>query len=279
MLVMKWNLSLIIFSLLTASTFAAPSNDPVVAVVNGKKIKKSALVQYHQQNLSFVKAMKSVTLQSSLDDLINRILGVELAKKNELDKNPVVIKKMNDILYHAQISKDLEGELQKIKVSDKEVEKYYKNNPEYRTAHILYRLRINPSKDDVAKALEQSMAVYTEAIKKPDSFLDMASRFSQTTNVAVGGDLGYQPRTRLTPEYYAEIKGKKIGTITKPFRSQYGFHIVKILGVKTYEQINKDMYKKIIYDTKRDKILANYFNKLQNKAKITIDRKVLQSIK
>lgn len=276
---MKWTLNLITFLLLSANSFAAQENDPVVAVVNGKKIKRSALVQYHTQSLSFVKAMKTVTLQDSLDDLINRIIGIDLAKKNKLDSNPVVRKKMNDVLYHAQISKDLEDVLQKIKVTDKEVEKYYQDNPEYRTAHILYRLRINPSKDDVAKALEQSMAVYTEAIKKPESFLDMASRFSQTTNVAVGGDLGYQPRTRLTPEYYAEIKGKKIGTITKPFRSQYGFHIVKVLGVKSYEQINKDMYKKIIYDTKRDKILANYFKKLQKKANIKINRKVLQSIK
>ena len=186
---------------------------------------------------------------------------------------------MNDVLYHAQISKDLEGTLQKIEVSDKEVEEYYQKNPEYRTAHILYRLTMNPSKDDVAKALEQSMAVYSEVIKKPESFLDMASRFSQTTNVALGGDLGYQPRTRLTPEYYAEIKGKKIGTITKPFRSQYGFHIVKILGVKSYDQINKDMYKKIIYDTKRDEILDSYFKKLQKKANIKIDQKVFKSIK
>ena len=275
---MKWTLNLIIFSLLNTNAFA-DQNNPVVATVNGKEIKKSELLQYHGQSLSFVSALKPVTLERSLDDLINRIIGIDLAKENKLDENPVVRKKMNDVLYHAQISKDLEGTLQKIEVSDKEVEEYYQKNPEYRTAHILYRLTMNPSKDDVAKALEQSMAVYSEVIKKPESFLDMASRFSQTTNVALGGDLGYQPRTRLTPEYYAEIKGKKIGTITKPFRSQYGFHIVKILGVKSYDQINKDMYKKIIYDTKRDEILDSYFKKLQKKANIKIDQKVFKSIK
>lgn len=276
---MKWILNLIIFSTFCMSAFAAPKSDPVVAVVNGKTIKSSALLQYYNQSLSFVKSSRPVSIEGALDDLINRIIGIDNAKKNKLDQNPVVVKKMNDVLFHAQVSKDLEGTLQKIQVTDKEVEDYYQKNPEYRTAQVLYRLRTNPSKDDVAKALDQSMAIYSEVIKKPETFLDIASRFSQTTNVAVGGDLGYQPRTRLTPEYYAEIKGKKIGTITKPFRTQYGFHVVKILGVKTFEQINKNMYKKIIYDTKRDKILDTYFKKLQTKANIKINNKILKGLK
>jgi parvulin-like peptidyl-prolyl isomerase len=276
---MKWILNLIVISILTSTAFGAKNNDPIVAEVNGKKIKKSTLLKYHNQSLSFVQSSKKVTLEGSLDDLINRIIGIDKAKQNNLHKNPTVIKKMNDILYHAQISRDLENELQKIKVSDNEVKKYYKNNPEYRTAQILYRLQVNPSKDDVAKALDQSMAIYNEVIKKPKTFLDIAARFTQATNAAVGGDLGYQPRTRLTPEFYTEIKGKKIGTITKPFRTQYGYHVVKVLGVKKYEQINKKMYKKIIYDTKRDAILAKYFKKQKKNAKIKINKSVLNNIK
>ncbi len=115
-------------------------DDPVVATVNGKKIRKSTLYRYHRDNLKFVRSSKKVTLESSLEDLINRIIGIDRAKENNLAKNPVVAKKMNDVLYHAQISKDLEGELKKIKVSDSEVEKYYKDHPEYRTAQILFRL-------------------------------------------------------------------------------------------------------------------------------------------
>lgn len=262
--------------LLVNFNLSAKEKDPVVAVVNGKQIKRSTLYKYHQDNLRFVRSQKKVTLESSLEDLINRIVGIDRAKKNKLDKNPQVIKKMNDILYHAQISKDLEGELQKIKVSDNEVKEYYKNHPEYRTAQILFRLRAVPSEEEVKEVFEKAVKVHGEVTKKPDSFLEYAARFSQSSNSVDGGDLGYQPSTRLTPEYYETIKGMKPGTITKPFRTQYGIHVVKVLGEKTAEQINKDMYKKIIYDIKRDKIMDNYFADLRKKAKVKIEKKYLE---
>lgn len=261
--------------ILSFNSFSADKN-PVVAKVNGKEIRKAELYRYHQDNLKFARAVKKVTLESSLDDLINRIIGIERAKKEGLHKEPFVIKKMNDILYHAQISKDLEGELKKIKVSDDEVKAYYKENPEYRTAQILIRQRALPSKDEVAKTLEQATNIYNEVVKKPDNFLDIANRFNQANSATTGGDLGYQPRTRLTPEYYEAIKGKKVGTITKPFKTQFGRHIVKILGVKTYEQIDEKMYKKIIYDIKRDKIIEDYFAGLRKKSNVKIYSKNLR---
>ncbi|MEX0797872.1 MAG: peptidylprolyl isomerase [Bacteriovoracaceae bacterium] len=262
--------------LLNMSLSFSQEKDPVVAVVNGKEIKKSTLYKYHRDNLSFVKSNKKVTLQSSLDDLINRIIGIDKAKKNKLHKNPQVIKKMNDILYHAQISKDLEGELKKIKVSDKEVAQYYKDHPEYRTAQILFRLRTVPSEEEVKETFEKAVKIHNEVTKKPDSFLEYAARFSQSSNAVDGGDLGYQPHTRLTPEYYENIKGKKPDTITAPFRTQYGIHIVKILGSKNAEQINKDMYKKIIYDMKRDKMIENYFAGLRKQSKVKVVKKHLK---
>ncbi len=183
---------------------------------------------------------------------------------------------MNDILYHAQISKDLEPELKKIKVSDAEVKSYYKKYPEYRTAQILYRLKVTPTAQDVKKATEQSYAIYKEVTKKPDSFLALATKFSQTSNAQIGGDLGYQPKAKLTPEFFNAINGKAKGYITKPFRTQYGFHVVRILGVKEYKQINMKMYKKIIYDQKRDKILASYFAQIRKKSNIKINKKHLK---
>lgn len=250
--------------------------DPVVAVVNGKKILKSQLYDYHRDNLNFVRGQREVTLESSLNDMINRIVGIDLAKKNKLDKQPIVQEKMNDILYHAQISKDLENTLLKIEVSDDEVKRYYKENPEYRTAQILLRVRAVPDEEEVKSSFEKAVKIHTEVSQKPDDFLEFANRFSQSSSAINGGDMGYQPSTRLTPEYYSNIKGKKVGTITKPFRSQYGFHIVKILGVKSQDQINTEMYKKLIYDIKRDKILEEYFSKLRNTAKISIDKRHLQ---
>ena len=262
---------LFVSSLAQAQTAAT---NEVVATVNGKNITRAQLEEYHQQNLRFISHRK-VTREVSLDDLINRELGVQKARKTGVDKDPVVVSKLEDILYHAQISKDLEGELKKITVSDDEVRRYYGDNKEYRTAHILYRVRVQPTPEEVKKAVEQSEVIYAEVSKNPDSFAAMANKYSQTSAAPVGGDLGFQPPTRLAPEYYAAIKGQKVGFISRPVRTQMGYHIIKVLGVKEYEQIDKNLYKKVIYDQKRDAILANYFKSMQKGADIKINKNLL----
>lgn len=269
-------MKIIISTLITILSFSVYSaKDPVVATVNGKTIKKSELNKYYKDNLKYINK-KTVTIESSLNDLINKIVGIEKAKKNKLQNDPIVSKKMDEILYHAQISKDLEGTLLKLankKILDTEVKSYYKNNKEYRTAQILYRLRAVPSPDEVQKGYKQMLTLYDELKKKPDTFTDLASRFSQSTTAQTGGDLGFQPAARLSPEYFQKIKGKVVGTITKPFRTQFGYHVVKVLGIKKYDQIDKNVYKKLIYDQKRDKILKDYFENLRAKANIKINKK------
>lgn len=261
------------FSLAVALlAFALPTlaqNKDVVATVNGRAITKKQFEEYHLQNLKFV-GQRKITKDVSLQDLVNRELSIQKARKTGTDKDPVVISKQEDILFHAQISRDLENEFKKISVSDEDVKKYYDENKEYRTAQILYRLRAEPTPEEVKAALNQSAEIYEVLSKNPDEFAKYANKFSQTSTAPVGGDLGFQPPTRLAPEYFDAIKGQKVGYITKPFRSQMGYHIVKILGVKSFDQIDKNLYKKIIYDKKRYAIIENYFSSMAKGADIKI---------
>jgi peptidyl-prolyl cis-trans isomerase C len=252
---------LALISLATMMVLPAFAQKDVVATVNGRVITKKQFEDYHLQNLKFV-GQRQITKEVSLQDLINRELGIIKAKKSGTDKDQAIIAKQEDILFHAQISKDLEGEFKKITVSDDDVKKYYEDNKEYRTAHILYRLRAEPTPDEVKAAYEQTMAIYAQLQKTPDDFAKMANKYSQTSAAPVGGDLGFQPPTRLAPEYFEAIKGQKAGFISKPTRTQMGYHIIKVLGVKSFEQIDKNLYKKIIYDRKRDALMDEYFKGL-----------------
>ncbi len=268
----KWTFA--IAALMTVTSVFAEAPTDVIATVNGHQITRSQFEEYHLQNLKFV-GQRVVTKEVSLNDMINKELAVEKAKKSGVDKDPAVIARIEDLLSQTQITKDVEGDLKKITVSDDEVKKYYDDNKEYRTAHILYRLRAEPSKEDVTGALSQSMEIYTVLQKDPESFAKLANKFSQTTAAPVGGDLGFQPAARLAPEYFAAIKGQKVGFISKPVRSQMGYHIIKVLGEKKFDQIDKNLYKKIIYDQKRDAILENYFKNLQKGADIKINKSLL----
>jgi parvulin-like peptidyl-prolyl isomerase len=266
-------MKLILASLLltfTLNSFAQDA-DPVVAEVNGKKIKQSTLKNYHEQNLKFVRSDKKVTIEKSLNDLVDRMIGIESAKKSNLHKRPDLIKKMNDVIYHAYVSDELTPLLKKIKkITDKDIKSYYKKFPEYRTSQILLRVRAVPSKEELAGQLKKANEIYSSIQADSKSFEKLALQYGQTSTSQAGGDLGYQAKARLSQEYFEAIHGKKVGSLVKPFRSQYGIHIVKVTGVKKYEQIDKKLYEKVVYDTKRDAILAKYFAGKRKASKIKV---------
>lgn len=272
---MDYKMKLLLTTALLLSLATHANEDPTVATVNGVKIKKSLFDKTFTQSLLFV-SNQTVTREKVLNDLINRILGIQRAKSNRLQFNPEVKYKMEDILYHAQISKDLEPRFKKIVVTDEEVKDYYKKYNEYRTAQILFRVRANPSKEEVKKAQDQAFKVYEALKKKPNMFAELANRYSQSKSAPNGGDMGFQPAVQLAPEYYNAINGKSVGHITSPIRSQYGYHIIKVLAVKDFDAINTTFYKKVVYDRKRDKVLADYFQELRKNAKVDIDKKYLK---
>ena len=111
-------LNFLIFSiLLTSFSYAAfPKNAPV-ATVNGKKIMLHDFLRNYEQTRLFI-SDKLITKEKVLNDLINREIGIQRAQKNKLASDPVVKNKMEDIMYHAQVSKDLEPRLKDIKVTD-----------------------------------------------------------------------------------------------------------------------------------------------------------------
>jgi peptidyl-prolyl cis-trans isomerase C len=286
----KTNLLLIPTMLLSLNSFAqdkakdtkevkeakpAINMDAIVATVNGVDIKRGQLEQAFEQNMLFV-SDKMVTREKVLLDLINREIGVKKAYSEKLEQDPIVKAKMEDVLYHAQISKDLEKKLQGIQVTDKEAQEYYGKHKEYRTAHILFRLRVVPQKEETEEAMKKALEVYKELQNKPQNWPELANKYSQSSTAPAGGDLGFQPAVKLAPEYFKAINEKKVGYISNPVRTQFGYHIIKVLGVHEWKDVDPALYKKIVYDQKRDKILDEYFEGQRKTAQVKINKELLK---
>jgi len=257
------------------SAFANTKKTDTVAEVNGNKILASEFTQNFEQSKLFVGHQKT-SKKTVLNDLINRQLGLQKAKKNNLMNNAEVKRKIEDILFHAQISKDLEGEFKKIKVTDGDLRNYYKANMEYRTAHILLRVPTKPSKKLINDTQKKIFEIYDLVKEKPEKFNQLANRYSQTTAAANGGDIGFQPAVKLPGPYYTAIHGKGAGHITTPIRTKFGYHIIKVLSAKEFKSINKKVYKKIVYDARRDKMISTYFAGLRKTASIKINEKLVK---
>ena len=228
-------LALILSTTAFAQDKEAPATNPrntnsgaVVATVNGVEIKKGQLDQAFEDNLMYV-SDKIVTKEKVLNDIIAREVGIKKAKDAGLQNDPIVKSKMEDVLYHAQISKDLEKKLQGIVVSDKEAQEYYSRNKEYRTAHILFRIRVAPDKAEVEEAMKKSLEVYKQIQAKPQQWPELANKYSQSSTAPAAGDLGFLPAVKYAPEYFKAINNKAIGYISPPVRTQFGYHIIKVL--------------------------------------------------
>lgn len=258
----------------------ASIKDGYVAEVAGTKISVDDFVQAYRQN-RLVVSNKRVTKESVLNQLINRAIGIANAKKEKLDHNPDVKRRMEDVLFHAYISKVLEPKLSKLKdsdISEAELKDYYRRYPEYRTAHILIRTKAVASDEEMKPQLEVALELTRQLRKDPNQFAILASKYSESTLAANGGDAGFQPAAAHAPQYFEAIKGRPVGFITNPIKTQFGFHIIKVLGVKKFEEINKDMYKKLVYDEKRDALMEEYYDSQRKIQGPKIDQNLLESL-
>ena len=120
------------------------------------------------------------------------------------------------------------------------------------------------------------MKIYRELQANNDKFAELAAKYSQSENAETGGDIGFQPKVRLAPEYFRAIHNHPEGHITSPVRTQFGYHIIKNMGKLKIDAIDKNLYRKIVYDQKRDLLIQEYFNNLQKNASIKIEKKYLK---
>ena len=131
---------------------------------------------------------------------------------------------------------DIDAMRAKINLPQSEVERAYNNNMEQyttpeqvRASHILLKTE---GKDDAAvKAKAED--VLKQARGGAD-FAELAKKHSEDEGSAKnGGDLDYFGRGRLVPEFDQTVFAMQPGQISDLVKTQYGYHIIKLVDKKT----------------------------------------------
>lgn len=131
-----------------------------------------------------------------------------------------------------------------VQITPKQEQDYYDahraefNTPAQRRAsHILITLPAKPTPEQVAAAQAKAEQIAAEVRKNPASFADLARKDSQDPGTAgSGGDLGwFTPDAMVKPVSDAVFAMHKVGDVAGPVRSQFGFHIVELTGVRPAE--------------------------------------------
>lgn len=257
---MKFTSALLIASL--ASSFSFAQKNDVVAVIGSKKITLE----------DFNKKYEEVRRQTTnpppkglfLEDLVRYELGVQEATKRGFENDPIVQDRFKQELYKAMLEKDIGMTIQKIQTSEKEMQEWYKNNPEIRSSHILIEFKPGATAEQISEAKKRALEINNEVQKSKRPFEELVKLYSDDPlSKQAGGDVGWQSRVTLVPAYYNAIMNMKMGETQGLIETQFGFHIIKLTGKRSYENANKRQIRAAVFDEKRKVIFNGYFDKLK----------------
>ncbi|MCM2310062.1 MAG: peptidylprolyl isomerase [Steroidobacteraceae bacterium] len=98
--------------------------------------------------------------------------------------------------------------------------------------HIL--METNAIEDD--ETVRQKLAQFRDRIEKGESFEALASvNSADPGSAAKGGDLGWVGPGTFVPAFEQQIDLLAENEISQPFKTQFGWHIVQLLGRRTYD--------------------------------------------
>ncbi len=128
-----------------------------------------------------------------------------------------------------------------IKPSEDDLRTYYKENlsrfmgkEERRASHILINAPESMSSADREKAKQRAEALLAEAKANPAQFADLAKKNSQDTGSgANGGDLGFFKPGDMVKPFEDAAYAMKVGDISDLVSTEYGYHIIKMVEIKT----------------------------------------------
>ncbi|MGB5670971.1 MAG: peptidylprolyl isomerase [Sedimenticolaceae bacterium] len=136
--------------------------------------------------------------------------------------------------------------------------------------HILIRTNEVTSDEHARARLTQ----LRERIIGGDDFDALARANSDDKASAIkGGDLGWSTPGNLVPEFEEQMDALPIDGVSQPFETQFGWHIVQVLGRRDYDatdETRRDQARKAVRDEKSTEAMENYLRKLRDEAYIEL---------
>ena len=125
-------------------------------------------------------------------------------------------------------------------------------------AHIFMQLPFDAPEDEVAAAQQKANNIYNELMaQEGKNWSEMVKQYSDDRGtVQRDGALTSFTVSRIVPEFIEACKSLEIGQIAKPIRTNYGFHIIKLLGksgVGPFEKESKALSERIEKDMRSKK--------------------------
>lgn len=208
-------------------------------------------------------SFQSFMSQAKVDD-------AALKKYYEQNPNEFQVQEQAKVEYAKFSVDDL---LTKVEVSKEDVRKYYDEHqndfgtPEERhAAHILISVSAAApqAEQDAAKAKAEQLL--QQARQNPAKFAELARKNSQDPgSAAKGGDLGFFGRGMMVKPFDDAAFALKVGEISGLVKSDFGYHIIKLIAVKPSRVLPFDEAREGIVNKLRQQKAADMFAEMAEK--------------
>ena len=166
------------------------------------------------------------------------------------------------------------------KAGEKELREFYQKNMDryrtnetYRPSHILFIIPKAATPEEMGEIRKKAQKVL-EKIKGGEDFGEMALLYSEDASSKDRGELGYFKRGELVPAIERAALRLKVGEVSEIVRTEFGFHIIKLLDRKgteplPFEEVNEKV-RADYHESEMEKALKQYLSTLKEKSVIEI---------
>ncbi|MFC2089275.1 peptidylprolyl isomerase [Bacteroidota bacterium] len=151
-----------------------------------------------------------------------------------------------------------------------------------KVAHIFIRTPEGMPNDELAAAKSKITAI-SDSLKDGADFAEMAKRYSDDTNSAVsGGELPWFGTGRMIKEFEnMAFLLKNSGELSRPFRTYYGWHIIKLLEkreIGSFEEMLPTLEAKALKGDRDRAKRKRYLDKLKNKYEFQLNEELYKRL-
>ncbi len=142
--------------------------------------------------------------------------------------------------------------------------------PEWQASHILVKVDANQS----AALAEQRINELYNALLQGANFGELAATYSDDTgSAAKQGSLGWVSEGQMVPAFEVAMKNTSAGDFSRPFVSQFGYHIVKVDATRqrdVTEQYKRALAEEILFKRQAPQAQEDWLQELKSSAYINI---------
>lgn len=247
----------------------------VIAVVNGESITQKDVNDYVVKSIpgANYNVLNDTQKKSVINQMIERKLFLEDAKKTEVANNPEYLKALKKVQENLMLDYWMKEKVEEIFISEEVSKGYYVSNNHKFSKPASVKVR------HILVATEKEALVLIGKLEGSvtlrETFIDLAKTKSTGPSSVNGGELDWFVYEQMVPEFSEAAFALKKGSITqKAVQTQFGHHIIfledkKDKGSIPYETVKEDIVKSLRlaqFKTKLDKLSK----KLKKTAKIIV---------